>query len=250
MSSSRVLFVGESFTNIGLNLKGFSVYTTGGYEEGGKPLIDALGDAGFEVDYIRNHEVTSRFPAEPEALAAYDAVILSDVGADTFLLHPDTLFKSRIRPNPLASIASYVAGGGGFLMVGGYMSFSGIAGSACYPNTVIADILPVTMMTGDDRIERPEGVRPEPVAEHPALEPVDGRWPTFLGYQRLVARREGEVLLKAGGDPFLVVGRHGKGRTAAFASDCSPHWGTPEFVGWQGYGPFWGRLVGWLAGRS
>jgi uncharacterized membrane protein len=39
----------------------------------------------------------------------------------------------------------------------------------------------------------------------------------------------------------------GAGRTLAFASDCAPHWGSPEFVAWEGYGPFWRRAVHWLA---
>jgi uncharacterized membrane protein len=48
---------------------------------------------------------------------------------------------------------------------------------------------------------------------------------------------------------LLVVGEYGKGRTAAFTSDCSPHWVSPEFVEWEGYGELWHRLVSWLAGK-
>jgi len=59
------------------------------------------------------------------------------------------------------------------------------------------------------------------------------------------------VLLTVGDDPFLAVGEAGEGRVAAFASDCSPHWGSPEFLAWPYYGPFWSQLVEWLgsAGR-
>lgn len=244
---SEVLFVGESWATIGFHLKGFGIYTSGEYDEGGTPLIEALEAHGCRVTYLRNHEVDKRFPKNRSELARFDVVVLSDVGADTFLLRPATLKQSKILGNPLQDIADHVAEGAGFLMVGGYLSFSGFGGNACYPNTVIADILPVEMLRGDDRIERPEGLSPVRLVDHEVLAGVPEPWPPFLGYQRLIARPGSEVLLGAGSDPFLTLGRHGRGRVAAFASDCSPHWGTPEFVGWDHYGRFWGQLAGWLA---
>ena len=245
--ASEVLFVGESWASLGIHLKGFGIYTSGEYDEGGTPLIEALEQHGKTVTYLRSHEVATRFPRSRDGLARYDVIILSDVGADTFLLRPETLKQSKIIGNPLRDIADHVAAGAGFLMVGGYLSFSGFAGNACYPNTVIADLLPVEMLRGDDRLERPEGVHPEESAAHAVLQGIGDPWPPFLGYQKLVAKPEAEVLLTAGADPFLALGRHGQGRVAAFASDCSPHWGTPEFVGWQHYGRFWSQLVDWLA---
>ncbi len=38
-------------------------------------------------------------------------------------------------------------------MIGGYLSFMGIEAKANYKNTVLADVLPVTMLDGDDRVE-------------------------------------------------------------------------------------------------
>ena len=90
----KILLAGESWTSLGLHLKGFSIYTTGGYEEGGKPLIEALEREGHAVTYIPNHLVPSTFPNTIDGLAGYDVIVLSDIGADTFLLHPDTLAKS------------------------------------------------------------------------------------------------------------------------------------------------------------
>jgi uncharacterized membrane protein len=245
----KVLLVGESWTSLGLHLKGFSIYTTGGYEEGGKVLIDALASFGITADYIPNHLVARDFPITVEGLNAYDAIILSDVGADTFLLHPDTLNRSIRRPNALKVIADYVRQGGGLLMVGGFMSFSGFGGNACYHNTILADVLPVTMMGHDDRIECPEGVVPIKKAEHDVLEGIPADWPHFLGYQRLGAKPGAQVLMTANADPFLIVGEEGKGRVAAFASDCSPHWGPPEFTGWEFYARFWSQLVSWVGGE-
>jgi uncharacterized membrane protein len=244
----KVLFVGESWSTLSFHLKGFSIYTAGEYEEGGTPLIDGLSAQGIEVDYLRSHEVASRYPKSVEALAGYDVVVYSDVGADTFLLRPDTLRRSIITNNPLADVCRFVEQGGGFLMVGGYLSFSGFGGNACYPNTALADILPVDMLRGDDRIERPEGVSPRVATRHEVLDGIDDGWPPFLGYQKLIARSGATTVLEAGEDPFLVLGSHGAGRTAAFASDCSPHWGTPQFVDWGHYARFWAQLVRWLAG--
>jgi uncharacterized membrane protein len=196
-----------------------------------------------------NHLVPERFPNTQERLSDYDVVILSDIGADTFLLHPDTLLRSQRRPNALKTIADYVASGGGLLMIGGFMSFSGFGGNACYHNTVLADVLPVRMLGHDDRVECPEGVNPSIAAAHPVTADLPHDWPHFLGYQRLIAKEGSEVLLTVGADPFLTLGQHGRGRTAAFASDCSPHWGSPEFTGWNHYAAFWSSLAGWLSGR-
>jgi Putative glutamine amidotransferase len=66
---------------------------------------------------------------------------------------------------------------------------------------------------------------------------------------RFKAKSAAEVITSVGDDPFLVVGRHGSGRAAAFASDCSPHWGSPEFLAWAYYAKFWSQLTGWVAGR-
>jgi uncharacterized membrane protein len=243
----KILLAGESWTSLGLHLKGFSIYTTGSYEEGGKPLIKALESHGIEVTYIPNHLVPEHFPNDVEDLNAYDAIILSDIGADTFLLHPDTLMRSIRRPNTLKVMADYVANGGGLMMIGGFMSFSGFGGNACYHNTVFADVLPVRMLGHDDRVECPEGIHPAIKAPHPVLDGMSSDWPHFLGYQRLIAKPDTETVLTAGDDPFLVLGYHGKGRTIAFASDCSPHWGSPEFVGWSDYSRFWSQLVTWLS---
>jgi uncharacterized membrane protein len=128
------------------------------------------------------------------------------------------------------------------------MSFSGFGGNACYHNTIFADVLPVKMLGHDDRVECPEGINPDVAGDHAILAGTGPAWPHFLGYQRLVAKEGTETLLRADADPFLVVGSHGKGRVAAFASDCSPHWGSPEFVGWEHYSRFWSQLAGWLAG--
>ena len=86
-------------------------------------------------------------------------------------------------------------------------------------------------------------------AEHPVLAGLPADWPDFLGYNR-VTEPSGEVLLSfPNGDPLLVVDSEGKGRVAAFTSDILPHWGSPRFIEWDGYVPFWCQLFRWLAGQ-
>lgn len=245
---AKVLFVGESWSSYGIHIKGFNAYYTGGYEEGGKPLLEALSQEGHEVTYLRNHEATDAFPNSVEELRKYDVVIFSDVGADTFLLHPDVFTRYQTRPNPLSALVEYVAGGGGFLMVGGYMSFSGFEGKANYHYTPMANVLPVKLAGHDDRVERPEGCVPTvALREHAILSGLPDDWPHFLGYNKLFAKDDAQILLSVGGDPFLVVTAHGAGHVAAFASDCAPHWGSPSFVSWESYPRFWSQLVNWLA---
>lgn len=247
-TGGRILLAGETWLTYGIHQKGFSAYSTGSYDEGHGELTRVLEERGWKLDHVANHLAVDRFPWTATELEEYDVVILSDISADTLQLHPDTLIHGKRRPNRLAEIADYVEGGGGFLMVGGYMSFSGFEGKARFHGTEIEKILPVQMLGFDDRFEAPQGVTPSASGvAHPALFRAESDWPHFLGYNRLVVDG-GEVLLGFESDPLLVVGRAGEGRTAAFASDCSPHWGSPEFMAWDGYGPFWDTLLSWLAG--
>ena len=136
-------------------------------------------------------------------------------------------------------------------MIGGWMSFSGVSGQAHFQCTALADLLPVEMLGYDDRVETPAGVTPRVDAPgHPVLEGVPGDWPFFLGYNRFTPKAEAQVVMSVGADPFLVLSTRGSGRVAAFASDCSPHWGTPEFLDWSGYRRFWANIMSWLANTT
>ncbi len=247
----RVLLCGESWVTHSVHVKGVDSFTTSSYVEGADRLRSALAasPAGLSVDYLPGHLVPGQFPGSVSSLAGYGAVILSDIGANSLLLAPETFERSAIAPNRLAVIEQYVREGGGLLMIGGYFSFAGIDGKARYHGTPVEDALPVTISAIDDRAERPEGVLPVVRgAGHPVLAGVPDGWPALLGYNQLVAKPSAEVLALCGDDPLLVVGGHGSGRSAAFASDCAPHWCPPGFMDWPGYDPLWGNLVRWLGG--
>lgn len=204
---------------------------------------------GFEVDYLPSHVAQTEFPDQLETLKQYAAIIFSDVGSNTMLLHPDMQFKCMRKPNRLKVIREYVKQGGGFLMCGGYMSYSGIDGRARYAMTPIADVLPVEMLHYDDRMENPDGIVPTVLNDsHPILNGVTGQWPDFLGYNKLSAKADAELLATIGdGDAFITAAPYGEGRSVAFATDCVPHWGTPEFVAWEHYGTLFGNIIRWLA---
>ena len=244
----RVLLAGESWSSYGIHVKGAASYTTATYEEGAEALISALREHGLEVDYLPNHAVVEHFPYDADTLLAkYDAVILSDLPSDSLLLPRAVFVEGQTRPNRLSAIGDFVNRGGGLLMVGGYMSFSGFEGRARYGMTPLADVLPVELVHWDDRVEVPEGVVPLVKEPHVVVEGIHGEWPHLLGYNLTRARAGAEVVLAAGsGDPLLVVDARGAGRVAAFMSDCAPHWGSPAFLAWEFYGRFWTQLVRWV----
>ena len=246
----RVLIAGETWSTHKIEIKGFAAYTTGAYDVGLTEWAAALRAGGHELTHIANHEAIEQFPWTLEDFQPYDVVVMSDIPADTLQLHPAVFDRGEKTVDRLRLLADFARAGGGVLMVGGYMSFSGIEGKAHYGMTPLAEVLPVTMLVGDDRVETPEGVNPEVRGEHDILRSIPAEWPYFLGYNRLIAKSDATVLMGVGDDPFLVVGRAGAGRVAAFASDCSPHWGSPEFLAWPHYQPFWCQLIEWLGSAS
>jgi uncharacterized membrane protein len=251
MTSKRILVAGESSIKTVIHQKGADIFTTTSYGEAVGWLKDALTAGGWEVDFLPNHVAATKFPGTAEELSAYDCVILSDIGANTLLLHPETFSASKITPNRLAAIRDYVKAGGGLIMVGGYMSFQGIDGKARYAGTAIEEALPVTMRTVDDRVETPEGVIPSVTAKgHPVVQGLEQTWPALLGYNEVTPKPDVDTLVTVGNHPLIVVHEFEKGRAAAFTSDCGPHWAPPAFVDWKGYAPLWQQLAGWVAGSE
>ena len=247
--SKTVLIAGESWTTHSIHQKGFDSFTTTEYNEGVQWLRAGLEAHGWTVEFQPSHVAARNFPMTAEALGAYDAVILSDIGANTLLLHPDTFVRSKVLPNRLHALRDYVLGGGGLVMVGGYLTFQGIDAKGQYAGTAVEEVLPVTLMRADDRVESPQGVVPVVTsAAHPILHGVPSDWPALLGYNRVSPKSDSELVATVGADPLLVAGRFGKGRGVAFTSDCGPHWAPPPFVDWTGYAPLWNGITEWVGG--
>src|SRR5215469_6611634 len=193
---TKVLLVGESWVSASIHLKGFDFFSSTYYATGGDFLIAALASAGVQVTHQPSHEAAKSFPFELNKLQEHDVVILSDIGANTLLLPPDVFLEGRRVPNRLEAIKEYVLQGGGLVMAGGYLSFQGIYGAARYHRSPIEDVLPVSLLPMDDRIEKPEGINPTIVNEnHFITKGMEKRWPYLLGYNEVKMKEGCELLV-------------------------------------------------------
>ncbi|RGD95245.1 cytoplasmic protein [Clostridiales bacterium AM23-16LB] len=241
----KVLLAGESWTMYTTHVKGFDAFYTSKYETGEKWLKAALEEGGYEVEFLPNHLAMDQFPFTMEELKRYDCVILSDIGANTLLLPNPTFDTSKKMPNRCNLIRDYVKEGGGLVMVGGYLTFSGVDAKGKWHDTAVQEVLPVEVLTVDDRMEHCEGVKPVTIAEHEALEGIPTEWPDVLGYNKTIAKPEACVAATVEGDPFIAFGSYGKGRSAVITTDCAPHWAPPEFCEWEYYNKLWQQIVDW-----
>lgn len=241
----KILFIGESWVIHMTHVKGYDSFTSSKYEEGATHLLTCIRQAGIDVDYMPAHEVQVRFPKTLEELKQYDVIVISDIGANSFLLQNSTFYQMEVIPNSLELIRQYVEEGGGFLMIGGYLSFTGFEAKSNYKNSPLAEVLPVELLDVDDRVEMPQGFSPEVVQNHPIVE-GSGSWPTFLGYNRFTTKEDSLELVRFNEDPILVIGQYKKGKTAAFASDCAPHWGSKDFMDWEFYQQLWVNILNHL----
>ncbi len=180
---------------------------------------------GFEFDYFPSDY---RFK-DADLDGNYRCIVISD--------YPSVNFSKE----QLNIIAEKVLHGSGFVMLGGWESFTGAAGG--YNKTVLTEILPVVMSDSDDRVNCPQGCLVEKLLDNEITQdlPFDDCPPNIGCYNRFKAKPEGQVVLQARPmkivrrfgefefqpgepDPLLVLGEFGRGRTAAFASDVAPHW--------------------------
>lgn len=245
----KLLFAGESWMTHSIHVKGFDSFEMSSYHEGGTEMIAALRDAGVDVTYQPSHIAADSFPTSKEELDKFDVVVLSDIGANTLLLPDRTIIRSERSGNRLQLLADFVRGGGGLLMVGGYLTFQGIQAKGNYKDSPVEGILPVSLQASDDRSEQPQGIRPEIVdTAHPTVAGLT-EWPHFLGFNKSALHPDAHLVARFGDQPFIAVRQPGAGRSAIFSSDCGPHWGPPEFVAWEGYPILWLNIVSWLAKR-
>ena len=251
----KVLLVGETWVSAATHYKGFDNFSSATFHSGASPLINALADSEFDLVHMPAHEAVEALPFSLEALGDFAAIILSDVGANSILLHPDVWLRGKPVVNRLRLLREWTANGGGLVMAGGYLSFQGIDGRARWRRTPVEEALPVECLPYDDRIEVPEGFSPHIVApQHPLLVGVSGlgEWPALLGANEVVPKQRDGISVLArlpaelGGHPLLVVGPYGAGRSVAWTSDVSPHWLPQSFVDWPGYRVLWRGILRWV----
>ena len=253
MPKRKILLAGESWVSAATHYKGHDQFASITYHLGAEPLVEALRNSEFELTYLPGHEVPERFPASLEALAAYDAVLLSDIGSNSVLLHPDVWLRSRTFPNRVKLLREWVGKGGALAMIGGYLSYQGIDGRARWRGTAVEDVLPVNCLPYDDRVEIPEGATAVVhMPGHPIVAGMMGSWPAVLGVNEVAVKKDRRVELIAslpadqGGHPLLVAGEFGEGRAVAWTTDIGPHWLSPDFCQWDGYARLWVQMLEWL----
>lgn len=240
-----VLFVGETNIVHMIEHKGLDAMELTRYTEFATPVRKLFESLGHSFTHVACHIVHEQFPTDLASLQKFDVVILSDIGSNTMLLHPDYLHRTV---NSLALIRDYVEAGGGFIMIGGYFSFTGFQAKARYKDTPIEEILPVTLQPYDDRVEIPEGIdlMIDGDLSHPIVDGLPRAWPHIFGYNRVTAKESATLLMQSPkGDPIIAVGEYGKGRAIAYTTDCAQDWASPELLGWDHYGRLWDQLLRW-----
>jgi uncharacterized membrane protein len=245
---THVLLAGESWVSQATHYKGFDSFTSVTFHSGADDYIAALGRAGITVEHMYAHDVPERFPADMAALSAYDVVILSDIGANSFLLPQETWLRGRPSTNRLKNLCDWVRDGGALMMAGGYLSFQGFQARANFARSPLADVLPVTMFDYDDRVEVPEGVAPTLEAvDHPIGHAWQPDAPALLGYNRVLAKPDAQVVASVNGDVLIATAEYGSGRSLVWTSDIGPHWCPTDFLDWPGFDGLMAAMVRWLS---
>jgi uncharacterized membrane protein len=224
----------------------------------GQRLADAFRrDA--EVTCMANWTLYRLEPGKLEEHVDRSAVVvISDVEAKCFHLYPNFFDRARREkevvtfPDRLESIKKWVHGGGGLMMLGGWLSFSGAREMGSWRRSQLANMLPVECLVGEDLMESSAGFTAEVMLpDHPLAKDLPWEsFPPIFGYNELMARPDSEVVVRVRetGHPLVVAGKHGAGRVCIYASDPAPHWGL-NFELWEGYDAFWQRALKWTSGR-
>lgn len=228
----------------------------------GKNLVKAL-ESKAEITCKANWELYHLEPGRLEQmLADSDALIVSDVEAKCFHLYPSFFALSNLSslerktitfPDRVDAVKRWVGSGGGLMMLGGWLSFTGALGKGGWRRSALADALPVECLLGEDLVESSAGFTPEVVEpNHPIATGLPwNSCPPILGYNELVPKAGSQVIVrvKETGHPLVVVGNYGKGKILIYASDPAPHWGL-NFQQWEGYNAFWQQALEWVTDGS
>jgi uncharacterized membrane protein len=252
MKTIKVLYVGDSEVVLNRYLVGADVIEQSYFNDNGRWFREAMtAESSVEVRHITPHGVATEFPTTLDDLKQYDVVIFSDVGYNSMVFYPGLTppYVYPLGPDRVGMVRAFVEQGGGFLMVGGYLSFAGLNGIARWADTDIETILPVNIAHHDDRVEVTQGFRFQlNQKDHPIVASLpwnDSDW-TLCGYNRVTLKDGATLIASYQDDPFIACWDYQNGRTAIFASDFAPHW-AGDFVHWPHYSAFWRQMLTWLA---
>ena len=124
MTKIKVVLAGESWVSSSTHFKGWDFFSSTIYETGIEYLEKAFQGTDIKFSHMPNHIAAKEFPLTIDELQKYDVVFLSDIGANTLLLHPDTWIKGRSVKKRLQLLAEWVEEGrkGGCLFFDGEKS--------------------------------------------------------------------------------------------------------------------------------
>ncbi len=155
----------------------------------------------------------------------FDAIILSDFS------------RKHVTATVQRVMVRQIEEGCGFLMIGGWGSFSGPFGG--WRGSIVEKIMPVFCLGRDDRINFPGGAHVVVQREHPIFQGLSFTHPpAILGLNEIRPKKNTLTLLNAKkiisvGDrlmldpvehPLLVIDGRPEKRIAALATDIAPHW--------------------------
>jgi len=219
--------------------EGTAVYEARGQFFPGWRLKEALATLGkhtFRAGHFSSNvygEQLDYFPAGYQGIMGYDVIVLNNVSA------------AALSPNDQALLVDYVRHGGGLLVLGGWYAFGG----GQYAESALADVLPVECgKPFDIRPHRP-GLAVAPGTGN-LFDGLDlGEKPVVLWHQEVPGLKKGaQVLLTAGGKPFVVSGTFGKGRVACVLGSVTgtATAGGKPFFECRVWPQVLGRLLKWL----
>ena len=176
------------------------------------------------------------FPGTYDELFQYDLVVLSDVN------------YRALGDVAMEMICDYVEQGGSLLVVGGPYAY----GNGEFQGSRFLDVLPVRLRGPFDLKWAGKGkswtlATRQP--EHPLLKGVGfDQSPRVFWHHFVTPKPNATVVLDAGSEPTLILGRYDKGRVATLTLSPTGLAGEGEVAwwDWDGWFPLVRNLFGWL----
>lgn len=213
---------------------------------------------GAEVEAIPSWELYRMSPEQFDAKLKWaDVIIFGDVETQSLHLNPAFFANQFDRkyvtfPDRFDLLRNWIKGGGHFHMNGGWFSYGGHQGygrwgRCSWQKDTAERVLPVDCLETDDLIESTASFEVRTVDEsHSSVQGID--WstvPPILGFNETRPAPGGTVIaeIRNGSTwyPLLAERLVGNGRTTAWTTSASPHWGV-NFMKWEHYDRFWAQL--------
>ena len=177
-----------------------------------------------------------RFPGTYQELFTYNLVVLSDVN-----------YKA-LGDVALEMLCDYVQQGGSLLVVGGPYAY----GNGEFQGTRFLDLLPVRLRGPFDLKWAGKGKSWQltPKAQrHELLKGVGFKQkPSVFWHHFVTPKKESKVVLQAGKQPALILGRYGKGRVAVLTlspTGFAANKGEVAWWSWKGWFPLVRNIFRW-----